>query len=87
MQISTYPLRRVADRCKQTAHQSDQMVDELRNAFSDLEDLWINVTKERFYRDFQRWAMSMIDLSQLIRQIGQELDAIISRFEDLERGV
>lgn len=79
-------VRQVGNQFKQASAQSDQMVNQLRNAVNSMEGQWAGMTKERFYSEFQQWATSMTQFVQLLNQIGQQLDAIAARFEAADRG-
>lgn len=85
IRITPDQVRQVGSQFKQASQQSQEMVTRLQNTINGLEPEWEGLTKERFYQEFQQWRTSMTQFVDLLNNIGQQLDAIATRFETADQ--
>lgn len=86
IKITPDQVRQVGNQFKQASQQSQEMVGQLQSTMSGMEGEWEGLAKERFYQEFQQWRTSMNQFVELLNGIGQQLDAIATRFEAADQG-
>ena len=85
IKITPDQVRQVGSQFKQASQQSQEMVSRLQNTMNGMEPEWEGLTKQRFYQEFQQWRTSMNQFVELLNGIGQQLDAIATRFEQADQ--
>ena len=86
IKLSPEQVRQVSTQFKQASSTSDQLVRSLQQTVDGLAPDFEGMTRERFYSDFQTWKTSMTQFVELLNSIGQQLDAIATRFETADQG-
>lgn len=85
IKITPEQIRQVASEFKGASNQSQEMVSRLSSTINGISPDWEGMTKERFYNEFQQWQQSMRQFVELLQNIGQQMDAIATRFEQTDR--
>jgi len=86
IRISPDQVRQMSGQFKQASQQSQQIMSNLQNTVNSMQGDWEGMTQQRFYQEFEQWKASMTQYSQLLDNIGQQLDAIAARFQQIDTG-
>lgn len=85
IRITPEQVRQAGNQFRQGSDQSRDILSRLRTTVNNLQAEWEGMTKERFYGEYQRWEQSMTQFVELLQSIGQQLDAIATRFEQADQ--
>jgi WXG100 family type VII secretion target len=61
------------------------MVARLTQQMNSMQPEWEGMSSQKFYTDFQQWKGTMTQFVTLLNEIGGQLDAIATRFEQADR--
>lgn len=85
IRISPDQVRNVANQFRQKGSESTSMANQLQSAVNSMEAEWEGMAKQRFYNDFTEWKQQMQRYSELLNNIGAELDKIATTLENTDQ--
>ena len=83
--ISPEQVRSVGSQFKTKSQESEAMVQQLGSAVRGLEAQWEGMAAQRFKGDFEQWMVNMKQYSQLLNDIGLQLDKIANTLETTDQ--
>lgn len=85
--ISPEQVRSVATQFKSKGQESEAMVQQLGSAVDGLQSQWEGMAAQRFMGDFQQWRTNMKNYSQLLNEIGMQLERIANTLETTDQNL
>jgi len=85
IKITPQQIRSAATQFKNSSRQSNDMIVTLTNQMNSMQGEWEGMSSQKFYSDFQQWKTTMTQFVTLLNDIGGQLDAIATRFEQADR--
>ncbi|MCC6420708.1 MAG: WXG100 family type VII secretion target, partial [Gemmataceae bacterium] len=78
-------VRAAGSEFKLASQQSLEIVKRLQRAVGDLETQWEGYAQQRFFQEYRQWETMMRQLSQLLEDVGVQLQAVAGDFEEADR--
>ncbi len=85
IKVTPQQMRQAAQQFKNASQQSNDLVNRLNQHMSGMQTEWEGMSQQKFYQDFQQWKGTMTQFVTLLNEIGGQLDAIATRFEQADR--
>ncbi|MEI6179194.1 MAG: WXG100 family type VII secretion target [Chloroflexales bacterium] len=85
IKVTPEQMRSAASQFKSSSQQSNDMVNRLTQQMSGMQPEWEGMSSQKFFQDFQQWKGSMTQFVTLLNEIGVQLEAIATRFEQADR--
>lgn len=83
--IPVSQLRHVGSEFKAASHQSQEVLNRLRQTVNALEPQWEGLTKQRFYDQFRQWETTMRQFSQLLETVGANFERVAADAVETDR--
>lgn len=85
IKVTPQQLRAAASQFKSSSQQSQEMINRLNQQITSMQSDWAGMSAQKFYNDFQQWKSTMTQFVTLLNEIGGQLEAIATRFEQADR--
>jgi WXG100 family type VII secretion target len=85
IKVTPQQMRTAAQQFKSSSQQSNEMVARLTQQMNSMQPEWEGMSSQKFFQDFQQWKGTMTQFVTLLNEIGGQLDAIATRFEQADR--
>ncbi|MEI6776382.1 MAG: WXG100 family type VII secretion target [Chloroflexales bacterium] len=85
IKVTPQQIRSAAGQFKSSSQQSNDMVSRLTQQMNGMQSEWEGMASQKFFQDFQQWKGTMTQFVALLNDIGGQLDAIATRFEQADR--
>lgn len=83
--ITPEEVDQVSSQFKQSAEQSQQLVDHLKSAVEGMQGQWEGMTQQRFFQEFQEAQTQMRSFVDLLNNVSTELSQIAERFRQVDQ--
>jgi len=85
IKITPEEVRRVSTQFKTTSNEGQGQITKLKTTIDGMRGDWEGLTSQKFYTDYQDWSKAMTTYVEVLKNIGVQLDAIASRFQEADR--